>query len=148
MYVLVEELQKHHTSVAIRLRAVRTYNVLHSRGRDQIKSRECVFHDLAMGRIKLVERSGEVKICSSYDATKLLFNQNTVDFVEFRESLCMQQQTPLKSITSNSTFSYGTKSGGDLSSSKMQITTLSETFSKRDVYFLTIQCSSVLIKQI
>nr|GMD87147.1 replication protein A 70 kDa DNA-binding subunit D-like [Ipomoea batatas] len=47
MYVLVEELQKHHTSVAIRLRAVRTYNVLHSRGRDQIKSRECVFHDEA-----------------------------------------------------------------------------------------------------
>nr|GLL39750.1 putative transposase [Ipomoea trifida] len=44
-----EELQKHHTSVAIRLRAMRTYNVLHSRGRDQIKSRECVFqfHDEA-----------------------------------------------------------------------------------------------------
>nr|GMD92145.1 replication protein A 70 kDa DNA-binding subunit D-like [Ipomoea batatas] len=224
MYVLVEELQKHHTSVAIRLRIVHTYNVLHSRGRDQIKSRECVFHDeetchgeymmkfysetlvkdykgcdfprnmyrlqpfeslktldsnvlvdvigrvveiysplekmingrpsrlidfliedlkgnqvkctvwddhvekvmpffrsdllelvvvlIQMGRIKLVEKSGEVKICSSYNATKLLFNQNTVDFVEFRESLCMQQQTPLKSITSNSTFSYGTRSGG------------------------------------
>nr|GMD81224.1 replication protein A 70 kDa DNA-binding subunit B-like [Ipomoea batatas] len=45
MYVLVEELDKDRTSVAIRLRAVRTYNVWHSRGRDQIKSRECVFHD-------------------------------------------------------------------------------------------------------
>nr|GMC71699.1 replication protein A 70 kDa DNA-binding subunit D-like [Ipomoea batatas] len=232
MYVLVEELDKDHTSVAIRLRAVRTYNVWHSRGRDQIKSRECVFHDEAgsyihlhipgksvspkndfvegnvycikknlvvahwymyrlkpfevlntldanilvdvigrvveiysplekminrrpsrlidfviedlkgnqvkctvwddhvekvkpffksdlldpvvvliqMGQIKLVEKSGEVKICSSYDATKLLFNQNTLEFVEFRNSLSMQQQTPLKSITSNSTFSYGIES--------------------------------------
>ena len=48
MYVLVEALDKDHTSVAIRLRAVRTYNVWHSRGRDQIKSRECVFHDEAV----------------------------------------------------------------------------------------------------
>nr|GMD50390.1 replication protein A 70 kDa DNA-binding subunit-like [Ipomoea batatas] len=53
MYVLVEELQKHHTSVAIRLRVVRTYNVLHSRGRDQIKSRECVFHDEAGSYIRM-----------------------------------------------------------------------------------------------
>nr|GMC99853.1 replication protein A 70 kDa DNA-binding subunit D-like [Ipomoea batatas] len=59
-----------------------------------------------MGRIKVVEKSGWVKICSSYDATKLLFNENTLEFVEFRNSLSMQQQTPLKSITSNSTFSY------------------------------------------
>ncbi|XP_031112026.1 uncharacterized protein LOC116015998 [Ipomoea triloba] len=324
MYVLVEELQKHHTTVAIRLRAVCTYNVLHSRGRDQIKSRECVFHDEAgsyihmhipgksvsplndfvegnvyciknflvvahwycyktchgeymmqfysetlvkdykgcdfprnmyrlqpfeslntldanvlvdvigrvveiysllekmingrpswlidfliedlkgnqvkctvwddhvekvkpffrsdlldpvvvliqMGRIKLVEKSmvvvslralgccniylmflpeylkysGEVKICSSYDATNLLFNQNTVEFVEFRESLCMQQQTPLKSITSNSTFSYGTTSGGDLSSSKMQITTLSEIFSKRETGDFWVPCKIIGIE--
>nr|GMC97860.1 replication protein A 70 kDa DNA-binding subunit D-like [Ipomoea batatas] len=253
MYVLVEELDKDHTSVAIRLRAVCTYNVWHSRGRDQIKSRECVFHDEAgsymhlhipgksvspkndfvegnvyciknfllvahwymyrlkafevlntldanilvdvighvveiysplekmingrpsrlidfviedlkgnqlkctvwddhvdkvkpffksdlldpvvvliqMGRIKVVEKSGWVKICSSYDATKLLFNENTLEFVEFRNSLSMQQQTPLKSITSNSTFSYGTTSGVE-SSTKMHITTLSEIFSKRE----------------
>nr|GMD68581.1 replication factor A protein 1-like [Ipomoea batatas] len=167
MYVLVEVLQKHHTTIAIRLRVVHTYNVLHSRGRDQIKSRECVFDDEAGSYIHMyipgksvsplndfVEgnaycikkflvvahwycyktcHSGEVKICSSYDATNLLFNQNTVEFVEFRESLCMQQQTPFKSITSNSTFSYGTTSRGDLSSSKMQITTLSEIFTKREI---------------
>nr|GMC95702.1 replication protein A 70 kDa DNA-binding subunit D-like [Ipomoea batatas] len=84
-----------------------------------------------MGRIKVVEKSGEVKNCSSYDATKLLFNENTLEFVEFRNSLSMQQQTPLKSITSNSTFSYGTTSGVE-SSTKMQITTLSEIFSKRE----------------
>nr|GMC56477.1 protein FAR-RED ELONGATED HYPOCOTYL 3 isoform X2 [Ipomoea batatas] len=77
-------------------------------------------------------KAGEVKICSSYDATKLLFNENTLEFVEFRNSLSMQQQTPLKSITSNSTFSYGTTSGVE-SSTKMKITTLSDIFSKREV---------------
>nr|GMD66284.1 replication protein A 70 kDa DNA-binding subunit D-like [Ipomoea batatas] len=297
MYVLVEELDKDHTSVAIRLRAVRTYNVRHSRGRDQIKSRECVFHDEAgsyvhlhipgksvspkndfvegnvycikiflvvahwycyktcegeymmkvfsetlikpykgcdfprymyrlkpfevlntldanilvdvigrvveiysplekmingrpsrlidfviedlkgyqvkcnvwddhvekvkpffksdlldpvvvliqMGRIKLVEKSGEVKICSSYDATKLLFNENTLEFVEFRNSLSMQQQTPLKSITSNSTFSYGTTSRVE-SSTKMQITTLSEIFSKREIGDFWVPCKIIGIE--
>nr|GMC92267.1 replication protein A 70 kDa DNA-binding subunit D-like [Ipomoea batatas] len=145
MYVLVEELDKDHTSVAIRLRAVRTYNVWHSRGRDQIKSRECVFHDEAMGRIKVVEKSGEVKNCSSYDATKLLFNENTLEFVEFRNSLSMQQQTPLKSITSNSTFSYGTTSGVE-SSTKIQITTLSEIFSKREADELKAMQPSVMTK--
>nr|GMD50664.1 replication protein A 70 kDa DNA-binding subunit D-like [Ipomoea batatas] len=62
----------------------------------------------------------------------MLFNENTLEFVEFRNSLSMQQQTPLKSITSNSTFSYGTTSGVE-SSTKMKITTLSDIFSKREV---------------
>nr|GMC95790.1 replication protein A 70 kDa DNA-binding subunit B-like [Ipomoea batatas] len=192
MYVLVEELDKNHTSVAIRLRAVRTYNVWHSRGRDQIKSRECVFHDEAgsyihlhipgksvspkndfvegnvyciknfllvahwyMYRLKAFEVlntldanilvAGEVKICSSYDATKLLFNENTLEFVEFRNSLSMQQQTPFKSITSNSTFSYGTTSGVE-SSTKMHITTLSEIFSKREADELKAMQPSVMTK--
>ncbi|XP_031127610.1 replication protein A 70 kDa DNA-binding subunit-like [Ipomoea triloba] len=278
MYVLVEELDKDHTSVAIRLRAVRTYNVWHSRGRDQIKSRECVFHDEAgsyihlhipgksvspkndfvegnvycikkflvvahwycyktcegeymmkvfsetlvkpykgcdfprymyrlkpfevlntldanilvdgigrvveiysplekmingrpprlidfviedlkgnqvkctvwddhvekvkpffksdlldpvvvliqMGQIKLVEKSGEVKICSSYDAINLLFNQNTLEFVEFRNS-------------------YGTTSGVE-SSTKMQITTLSEIFSKREIGDFWVPCKIIGIE--
>nr|GLL25613.1 uncharacterized protein LOC109147039 [Ipomoea trifida] len=145
MYVLVEELDKDRTSVAIRLRAVRTYNVWHSRGRDQIKSRECVFHDEVLGRIKVVEKSGEVKICSSYDATKLLFNENSLEFVEFRNSLSMQQQTPLKSITSNSTFSYGITSGVE-SSSKMKITTLSDIFSNREADELKAMQPSVMTK--
>nr|GLL16700.1 uncharacterized protein LOC109155606 [Ipomoea trifida] len=87
---------------------------------------------IQMGRIKLVEKSSEVKICSSYDATKLLFNQNTMDFVEFRESLCMQQQTPLKSITSNSTFSYGTTSRGNDRNSKRDEEFKTERFSLED----------------
>nr|GMD49033.1 replication protein A 70 kDa DNA-binding subunit B-like [Ipomoea batatas] len=222
MYVLVEELDKDRTSVAIRLMAVRTYNVWHSRGRDQIKSRECVFHDEVgsyihlhipgkcvspkndfvegnvyyiknfllvahyycyktcegeymmkvfsetlikpykgcdfpryMYRLKPFEVlntldanilvAGEVKICSYYDATKLLFNENSLEFVEFRNSLSMQQQTPLKSITSNSTFSYGTTSGVE-SSSKMKITTLSDIFSKREADELKAMQPSVMTK--
>nr|GMD37216.1 replication protein A 70 kDa DNA-binding subunit D-like [Ipomoea batatas] len=155
MYILVEELDKDRTSVAIRLRAVRTYNVWHSRGRDQIKSRECVFHDevilpqflceLSVAAITELISTGEVKICSSYDATKLLFNENSLEFVEFINSLSMQQQTPLKSITSNSTFSYGTTSGVE-SSSKMKITTLSDIFSKREADELKAMQPSVMTK--
>nr|GMC75403.1 replication factor A protein 1-like [Ipomoea batatas] len=58
----------------------------------------------------------------------------------------MQQQTPLKNITSNSTFSYGTTSGGDLSSTKMQITTLSEIFSKRETGDFWVPCKIIGIE--
>nr|GMC71835.1 hypothetical protein Iba_chr03bCG6230 [Ipomoea batatas] len=57
----------------------------------------------------------------------------------------MQQQTPLKSITSNSTFSYGTTSGVE-SSSKMKITTLSDIFSKREADELKAMQPSVMTK--
>nr|GME09745.1 putative transposase [Ipomoea batatas] len=58
----------------------------------------------------------------------------------------MQQQTPLKNITSNSTFSYGTTSGGDLSSSKIQITTLSEIFVKREIGAFWVPCKIISIE--
>nr|GMD40992.1 replication factor A protein 1-like [Ipomoea batatas] len=89
--------------------------------------------------------AGEVKICSSYDATKLLFNENSLEFVEFRNSLSMQQQTPSKSITSNSTFSYGTTSGVE-SSTKMKITTLSDIFSKREIGDFWVPCKIIGIE--
>nr|GMD76367.1 replication protein A 70 kDa DNA-binding subunit D-like [Ipomoea batatas] len=57
----------------------------------------------------------------------------------------MQQQTPLKSITSNSTFSYGTTSGVE-SSTKMQITTLSEIFSKREIGDFWVPCKIIGIE--
>nr|GMC64567.1 replication protein A 70 kDa DNA-binding subunit B-like [Ipomoea batatas]GMD67881.1 replication protein A 70 kDa DNA-binding subunit B-like [Ipomoea batatas] len=43
MYIYVQELRKNHTSVAMRLRAVRT--TMFCRGNEQIKSRECVLPD-------------------------------------------------------------------------------------------------------
>nr|GMC67905.1 replication protein A 70 kDa DNA-binding subunit D-like [Ipomoea batatas] len=155
MYIVVREIKKNKTTDAMKLRAVRTYNVLQSRFSEEIKSRECVLHDqehvekvmpyfrkdfvepvimlIQMGRVKVSENSAEVKITSSYDATQLLFNGDSTKFLEFRESLTLQQ-TPLKSITSNSAYSYGNSSGGDLSSSKMRIITISDIFQNREVH--------------
>nr|GMC49133.1 replication factor A protein 1-like [Ipomoea batatas] len=212
MYIVVREIKKNKTSAAMKLRVVRTYDVLQSRGSEEIKSRECVFHDhesftslkivdptvlvdvigrvmeiyspldklvssrhsrlidfhiedlnghqlkytvwdhhvekvmphfrkdfvepvivlIQMGRVKISENFAEVKITSSYDATQLLFNGDSTEFLEFRESLILQQ-TPIKSITSNSAYSHGNSSGGDLSSSKMCIITISDIFQKREV---------------
>nr|GMC64385.1 replication factor A protein 1-like [Ipomoea batatas] len=154
MYIVVREIKKNKTTDAMKLRAVRTYNVLQSRFSEEIKSRECVLHDqehvekvmpyfrkdfvepvimlIQMGRVKVSENSAEVKITSSYDATQLLFNGDSTKFLEFRESLTLQQ-TPLKSITSNSAYSYGNSSGGDLSSSKMRIITISDIFQNREI---------------
>nr|GMC62976.1 replication factor A protein 1-like [Ipomoea batatas] len=180
MYIVVREIKKNKTTDAMKLRAVRTYNVLQSRFSEEIKSRECVLHDqehvekvmpyfrkdfvepvimlIQMGRVKVSENSAEVKITSSYDATQLLFNGDSTKFLEFRERFvaihnyfiyCLTfwitvhkcffsfsltlQQTPLKSITSNSAYSYGNSSGGDLSSSKMRIITISDIFQNREV---------------
>nr|GMD83773.1 replication protein A 70 kDa DNA-binding subunit A-like [Ipomoea batatas] len=81
MYVLVEELQKHHTSVAIRLRAVRTYNVLHSRGRDQIKSRECVFHDEAGSYIHMHIPGKNMYRLQPFESLKTLDSNVLVDVI-------------------------------------------------------------------
>ncbi|XP_031095113.1 replication protein A 70 kDa DNA-binding subunit A-like [Ipomoea triloba] len=69
---------------------------------------------IQMGRVKVSENSAEVKITSSYDATQLLFNGDSTEFLEFRES-------------------YGNSSGGDLSSPKMRIITISDIFQNREV---------------
>nr|GMC97872.1 replication factor A protein 1-like [Ipomoea batatas] len=69
---------------------------------------------IRMGRVKVSEHSAEVKITSSYDATQLLFNGDSTEFLEFRDS-------------------YGNSSGGDLSSSKMRIITISNIFQNREV---------------
>nr|GMC90808.1 replication protein A 70 kDa DNA-binding subunit D-like [Ipomoea batatas] len=161
MYIVVREIKKNKTTDAIKLRAVRTYDVPQSRFNQDIKSRECVLHDeehvekvmpylrkdfaepvivlIQMGRVKVSENSAEVKITSSYDATQLLFNGDSSEFVDFRQSLSLQQ-TPLKSLTSNSAYSYGNSaysygnsSGGDLSSSKMRIITITDIYQNREV---------------
>ncbi|XP_031121113.1 uncharacterized protein LOC116024359 [Ipomoea triloba] len=42
---------------------------------------------IQMCRVKVPENSGEVKICSSYDATQLLFNHDCDEFTDFRDSV-------------------------------------------------------------
>nr|GMD47523.1 replication factor A protein 1-like [Ipomoea batatas] len=47
-----------------------------------------------MGRVKVSENSAEVKITSSYDATQLLFNGDSSDFVDFRQSKHLERALP------------------------------------------------------
>nr|GMD16191.1 replication protein A 70 kDa DNA-binding subunit B-like [Ipomoea batatas] len=94
---------------------------------------------IQMCRVKVPENSGEVKICSSYDATQLLFNQDCYEFTDFRERLC-NQPTPLKSITSNSSLSYSTYSLGDQSSSNMVLSTISELFERSETGEYWVPC--------
>nr|GMC46656.1 replication protein A 70 kDa DNA-binding subunit A-like [Ipomoea batatas]GME09573.1 replication protein A 70 kDa DNA-binding subunit A-like [Ipomoea batatas] len=54
MYIVVREIKKNKTSAAMKLRAVRTYDVLQSRGNEEIKSRECVFHDHEILKVHLL----------------------------------------------------------------------------------------------
>nr|GME15780.1 replication protein A 70 kDa DNA-binding subunit D-like [Ipomoea batatas] len=45
MYILARDIQTRNTTAAMRLRLVRTYDILQRRYSDKVKSRECVFHD-------------------------------------------------------------------------------------------------------
>nr|GLL41770.1 uncharacterized protein LOC109162457 [Ipomoea trifida] len=116
MYIVVREIKRNKTTAAIKLRAVRTYDVPQSRFNQDIKSRECVLHDeehvekvmpylrkdfaepvivlIQMGRVKVSENSAEVKITSSDDATQLLFNGDSSDFVDFRQSKHLERALP------------------------------------------------------
>ncbi|XP_019191695.1 PREDICTED: replication factor A protein 1-like [Ipomoea nil] len=52
-------------------------------------------------RIRRDATNGEVRLCSSYDVTQVLINQQSKEFLEFRESLILRGvQTPMRSIES------------------------------------------------
>nr|GMC82001.1 replication protein A 70 kDa DNA-binding subunit B-like [Ipomoea batatas] len=51
----------------------------------QYDLKEPVIVIIQMCRVKVTENSGEVKICSSYDATQLLFNSDCDECTEFRD---------------------------------------------------------------
>nr|GLL33750.1 putative transposase [Ipomoea trifida] len=90
-------------------------------------------------KVKVPENSGEVKICSSYDATQLLFNHECDECTEFRDRL-NNQPTPLKSITSNSSLSYSTYTLGDQSSSNMVFSTISELYERSETGEYWVPC--------
>nr|GMC51143.1 replication factor A protein 1-like [Ipomoea batatas] len=235
MYILARDIQTRNTTTAMRLRLVRTYDIVQSRYSDKVRSRECVFHDeegsyvhfhipgnnvsvsnsfmeehvyciknflsfnsikslegidekvlidftgrvvqifspldklingrpsklidfviedlkgiqlkctvwdqhvekvmpffqpdltepvivlIQMCRVKVPENSGEVKICNSYDATQLLFNQDYYEFTYFRES-------------------YTTYSMGDQSSSNMILSTISKLFERSETGEYWVPC--------
>nr|GMC93565.1 replication factor A protein 1-like [Ipomoea batatas] len=105
----------------------------------QYDLKEPVIVIIQMCRVKVPENSGEVKICSSYDATQLLFNSDCDECTEFRDRL-NSQPTPLKSITSNSSLSYSTYTLGDQSSSNMVFSTISELYERSETGEYWVPC--------
>nr|GLL17167.1 uncharacterized protein LOC109191207 [Ipomoea trifida] len=45
MYILARDIDDRKTTAAMRLRLIRTYDIVQSRYSDKVRSRECVFHD-------------------------------------------------------------------------------------------------------
>ncbi|XP_019153467.1 PREDICTED: uncharacterized protein LOC109149929 [Ipomoea nil] len=81
-------------------------------------------------RARVCLKSEDVKICSSYDVTQLLFNQESPPFEEFRKSIS-HEQTPVRSIISQSSFkecsSYSASLSGD-----MEIRTINEIYRDKE----------------
>nr|GMD20121.1 replication factor A protein 1-like [Ipomoea batatas] len=70
--------------------------------------------------------NGEVRITSSYDATKLWFNHYCPEFTEFKAKLT-KENTPMKSISTNSMVSQ-TTALRDFISGSVVITTISDLY--------------------
>ncbi|XP_019151976.1 PREDICTED: replication protein A 70 kDa DNA-binding subunit D-like [Ipomoea nil] len=81
-------------------------------------------------RARTCLKSGDIKICSSYDVTQLLFNQQSPEFMQFRESLCLEQ-TPMRSIVSQSSFNPGSSYTVSLKDD-LQLRTLTEVYAKKE----------------
>ncbi|XP_019184027.1 PREDICTED: uncharacterized protein LOC109178931 [Ipomoea nil] len=81
-------------------------------------------------RARVCLKSGDVKLCSSYDVTQLLFNQESPPFEEFRKSIS-HEQTPMRSIISQSSFkecsSYSVSLYGDI-----EVRTISEIYRDKE----------------
>nr|GMD76483.1 replication factor A protein 1-like [Ipomoea batatas] len=157
-YVSAHELSHLHTRRAMRLRLVRTYEVPEKRGGNVMRSKECLFHDdKELFEIYYVFFLGEVRITSSYDATKLWINHSFAEFAEFRSkyvlipvlfhnTICftlyhslMQyffrlaaENSPHRSITTTTVLSDSTGLG-DLQSGSITITTLSDLLMKEEI---------------
>nr|GLL31379.1 uncharacterized protein LOC109157737 [Ipomoea trifida] len=80
-------------------------------------------------RAKIV--NGEVRITSSYDATKLWINHSFAEFAEFRSKLAAEN-SPHRSITTITVLSDSTGLG-DLQSGSITITTLSDLLMKEEI---------------
>nr|GMD19039.1 putative transposase [Ipomoea batatas] len=92
LYVLAKDISPQSYKKAIRLRLIRTYIVTEGKNKSAVKSQECVFHDSELCRAKTVDN--EVKISSSYTATKVLFNLDCQEFADFRNS-ANNSQSPM-----------------------------------------------------
>nr|GMD95849.1 putative transposase [Ipomoea batatas] len=109
---------------AIRLRLIRTYIVTEGRNKSAVKSQECLFHDIELCRAKTVDN--EVRISSSYTATKVLFNLDCQEFADLRNSL-KANCSPLRSI---SVVSYGHSANN--SQSPMVVSTIRDLYERAE----------------
>ncbi|XP_019175789.1 PREDICTED: uncharacterized protein LOC109171114 [Ipomoea nil] len=86
-------------------------------------------------RARVCLKSGDVKICSSYDVTQLLFNQESPPFEEFRKSIS-HEQTPMRSIIFQSSFkecsSYSVNLSGDL-----EVRSINDIYRDKEVRLLS-----------
>nr|GMD36665.1 replication protein A 70 kDa DNA-binding subunit D-like [Ipomoea batatas] len=76
-------------------------------------------------------KSGEVRISSSYDATKLWFNHDSPEFSDFKKSL-RDIQTPVKSISSTSMLSRGNVAN-DLRDGVIQVHSIAELYENTEI---------------
>nr|GMC80018.1 replication protein A 70 kDa DNA-binding subunit A-like [Ipomoea batatas] len=74
--------------------------------------------------------AGDIKLCSSYDVTQLFINEDLPEILEFRESF-KDGQTPMRSIVSMSSMSYGSAID-DFSSGQINVQTISEIYQNRE----------------
>nr|GMD95364.1 putative transposase [Ipomoea batatas] len=155
MYILARDIKTRNTTAAMRLCLVRTYDILQIRYSEKIKSRECVFHDEEGSYVHFHISGNNVSVSNEFIEGHVYFIKNflmllvvwcksshhklikgrpskLIDFVIEDLNLC-NELTPLKSMTSNSSFSYGTYSLGDQSNSNMVINTISDLFDRSEV---------------
>nr|GMD58735.1 replication protein A 70 kDa DNA-binding subunit B-like [Ipomoea batatas] len=74
-------------------------------------------------------KSGEVRISSSYDATKLWFNHDSPEFSDFKKR---DIQTPVKSISSTSMLSCGNVAN-DLRDGVIQVHSIAELYENTEI---------------
>ncbi|XP_019150976.1 PREDICTED: uncharacterized protein LOC109147773 [Ipomoea nil] len=74
--------------------------------------------------------NGEVRICSSFDATQLFFSHRCKEFVAFKSSSFTSESTPLRCIDSSSRLGVGFPNGsGD--SKEVLVSSIEEIYSKK-----------------
>nr|GME12565.1 replication factor A protein 1-like [Ipomoea batatas] len=123
----------------MRMRLVRTYEVPELRGRATSKSKECLFHDEEKYEYLAIEmstslnislHSGEVRITSSYDATKLWFNHYYPEYTKFKAKLS-KESTPMRTISTTSIVSQSTDLR-DFISGSVVITTIADLYQQTE----------------
>nr|GMD50642.1 replication protein A 70 kDa DNA-binding subunit-like [Ipomoea batatas] len=107
-YVSLKDLSPMHRNRAIRVRLVRTYQIPELRG----------------------GQTSEVRITSSYDATKLHCNESFAEFLEFKSKL-VSGQSPVRSISTATVLSK-LEGIGDFTSDSKMVTTISDLLDQKE----------------